>query len=659
MKIKSFLIAFLVLLVSACMLKAQNDWAGEYARLKSVIDDNYNKPPNTESNFEVWLQWIETKAQHRNQVAAVLNQINTLYNQDPDNKEYNEWTQKFFELLTRANESGRNTVEGAAMKFIRMKDCEGWEYAYRTVNNWGRRLYMKAKACDFDTHLTRERSRCLINYSIGDLESSCMGGGLYGDRDLRFGYFDEEGNMNLPDRNFNVECERRGEFERFSEGHPQMTIDWSITAINLLRDECEWWEFMAEKQDATDLLNEYYKDALCKVPPHKYKMGHKYFLDLAEETEGMEPSVEYNEGFYGTLYGKVELKEDEQLNPAPGAKVTVNDYDQTWTTSADAQGKYEIKNVILHKDCSPFDISAEYEGDWVYDTYEGPLEKPDKSCRHEKNLVIIPKREYEWSGVITINSLVQLDCEKEIDDATEKNGKSSGTIRKTRKIKLDEYLNFRAKDKGQGTSMIQFIMNDMEVEGNIMANYFDLYEKTSSSKYSESYEIEKTEGHHIFKASNKYLTLQIVKQNLTNEQNIQDIQNIATQAAQGGYDEEAIEAMNKKLDKMMNDDQNSTVKIIVQYSCLQSGQITFYQHREHTSKANGKVVDTDSETTKEGPLVFPLAIEMDGNLTKNKDGSIQVTGQFFKPDDIEEGEGCPPIKKYLRCTLNMTRKRIK
>jgi hypothetical protein len=38
-------------------------------------------------------------------------------------------------------------------------------------------------------------------------------GGLYYGRKLVFGYKDADGNMNVPKRNFDVMCEKRGEFE--------------------------------------------------------------------------------------------------------------------------------------------------------------------------------------------------------------------------------------------------------------------------------------------------------------------------------------------------------------------------------------------------------------------------------------------------------------
>ncbi|MCK4495478.1 MAG: hypothetical protein KAU91_03960, partial [Candidatus Aminicenantes bacterium] len=130
---------------------------------------------------------------------------------------------------------------------------------------------------------------------------------------------------------------------------------------------------------------------------------HYFFLKLAEKHD-LPEAKEYIDGFYATLYGKVEIETEEGRKPAPGAKVTViapKDKNapkkrREWTTNADENGKYKIKYVILHKDCSPFEITAEYQGAEEETTYEGPLEEPDSSYEYEKNLLIRPL----WEGTI-------------------------------------------------------------------------------------------------------------------------------------------------------------------------------------------------------------------------------------------------------------------
>jgi len=139
----------------------------------------------------------------------------------------------------------------------------------------------------------------------------------------------------------------------------------------------------------------YYKDVLCKFPSGK---GHKWYLELAKEYD-LDKAVDHNEGFYATIKGKVEILTDDGKEPAPEAKVRVYAPldDQEWTTTADEEGEYEIEEVILHKDCSPFEISAEYAGEKEETEFDGPLEKPDQSYEFEKDLLIEPSG---WEGTI-------------------------------------------------------------------------------------------------------------------------------------------------------------------------------------------------------------------------------------------------------------------
>ena len=105
------------------------------------------------------------------------------------------------------------------------------------------------------------------------------------------------------------------------------------------------------------------------------------------------PPAIHIEGFYATIYGLVEVEKNKGREPAPGAFVRVfSPKDkQEWTTNADPKGKYRIKGVILHKKCSPFQISAEYQGDRVDTSYTGPLSEPDSSHKYEKDLLIKKK----------------------------------------------------------------------------------------------------------------------------------------------------------------------------------------------------------------------------------------------------------------------------
>lgn len=642
-----------VLVAGTYDVHGQQDWAALHDQLRQKIEQDYDQPDQGVNFPEVWYSWIDRKGADRNRVLEALNQLNTLHNNNPDNKEYSNWVQKFYKLLEYAEESGTKTVNGASMKYIKI-DAH-WLDAIGRVNDYGRKIYSRAQVNNFNTHYPRERSRCLINIAIGDLESSKTGMGLYADRDLRFGYLDDEGNMNLPNRDFTDQCERRGEFERFSEGRPQHTIDWAITAVDMLRDECEWWEFTGERQDATDLLNEYYEDALCKTPPHMHKMTHKYSRDLIAETDGTEKSVEYNEGFYGTLYGKVEVREFGVLKPAPGAKVVVNDYGETWTATADAQGNYEINGAILHKDCGPFKIYATWEGDRVDDTYEGPLEEPDKNYRHNKDLVIIPKHEYNWFGEITIEYWELKDCARDTTtDASRTNIHEKGE----RRQKAEFFI--MARDDGGGNrALTQFIFNDMRAIGTLNGLYYSDFQLNFSSDYSRRDEHQKIIGCGQFNADQNDLSIQIASTALTD--NPEKYKQMAMELMRSG-DPKAIEKANKELDKMLDGGTGGgfPVKVILQMPATKNEQCSYMDIRTSWSKDKGTVVETNQSGYRSMPIVVPLNVILEGKYIKGENGMDRIEAMYSRPESVPSGnKKCPPIQKSILANLTMHRKRTK
>ncbi|MFO7755408.1 MAG: hypothetical protein R6V34_05440 [Bacteroidales bacterium] len=634
----------------------QQDWAALHNKLHRKIEKDYHQPPDSERIPEVWYSWIDQKGEDRNKVLEILNQLNTLHNSNPDNEIYSSWVQKFYELLEYAEQSGTYTVNGASIKFIYIDKYSNWENTYRTVNNYGREIYSRAKANSFNTYNPYERSRCLINFSIGDLESNKTGGSLYADRDLRFGYLDDEGYMNLPDRNFEVVCERRGEFERFSEGRPRMTIDWAITSVDLLRDECNWWKFTGERQDATDLLNEYYEDALCKNPPHKQKLGHKYFRDLIKETDGTEKSVEYNKGFYGTLYGKVEIEEFGVLKPASGAEVVVNDYDETWTVTTDNEGNYEIQDVILHKDCSPFKISAVHEGERVDDTYEGPLEEPDKTYRHKKDLIIIPEHEYNWFGEISVEYRSLMDCERDTTIRTAKR-----LIQENKEVRQTAKFTFMVKnDGGDYRAVKQFIMDDMSASGTISGSHSYEYKLNMSSKDSRIREHQKTNGYGNYDADQNDLVLQIFSKEIID--NASRYKQMVEDIMKNGFDPEAIEKANKEVDRTLEGGEGETfpVKVIVQIPVTQTGKCYFKDYRSSWSESEGQVTEKNESDFRDMPIITPVEVEMEGNYIKGENGTDRIEASYSKTEPVPNTKkGCPPVQKSLSASFTMQMKKIK
>ena len=209
--------------------------------------------------------------------------------------------------------------------------------------------------------------------------------GLYCGRELEPPEVDQ-GDIDVHnDMPLDVRCPRPRDHSRTEEGEPCLPAKEGLDAAELVREECDWWGFAAEYVYMTNLMNEFYRDVLCKKP----REGHKWYLERAQEKH-LSESINHNDGFYATLYGKVEFDMGTGRQPASGAEVKVYapKDEKEWTTVTDDEGKYRIERAILHKRCSPFDISATYKGLKTETTYEGPLEEPDPDYEFEKNLLI-------------------------------------------------------------------------------------------------------------------------------------------------------------------------------------------------------------------------------------------------------------------------------
>jgi hypothetical protein len=371
------------------------DWASEYERLKKSVEEKESEPVENIKFLEPYLKWMEIKAKDRDEVKALLEEVNRLSVLSPEDEGLKEWTQKFYRLFEYAQSSGENTARGACMQFMYVTDSsfpgfESWERVITRLNLDGRKIYLKALETGFDIPDIKRRAQCMINFSIGDVESNSRGFGVYENREVVFGYLDEDGNINLPDHDFEMMCERRSAFTRMSEGTPSKPTDLGLEMIDTVRREAKWWEFEWEYNDATSLMDEFYEDSICKTPPNAPHQGHESFYYWLAEQYGLEKSMAYNKGFYATIYGKVEKEKGKERVPAGGAVVTVTDpHDgKTWETTADEAGNYEINDAILHEDCGPFPITARHDLDQIVDEYRGPLKSPDSSCRFRKDLLI-------------------------------------------------------------------------------------------------------------------------------------------------------------------------------------------------------------------------------------------------------------------------------
>lgn len=389
------------------------DWQKEYDQLKAKIEREEGEPRASPKNIDEYIKWLRIKATDREKATELAGKAQLSGNP--------YWQNKLLDLKELAQESGDATLWTGGFVFMRVETKEAggrgdsWQSAvFKAGSVVGQRLFRVAVDNGFDKEIIRDRARCLMRFANGDVEEGYTG--LYRGRRSEIGHLDEDGILVPPKRDFDVTCERRDAFTTIEEGEPQAPADTAMEWVEKIRERCLWYELNDEYNDSTDLMEQYLKErkVLCDNPPDK---GHYFFLKLAEEHD-LPEAKEYMDGFYATIYGKVELETEEGRKPARGAKVIVRapkDKDapknrREWTATTDGDGKYRMKGVILHKDCSPFEITAEYKGFEEKKTFIGPLEEPDSSYECEKNLVIFCPRclviDCVWSSPLHPESYV-------------------------------------------------------------------------------------------------------------------------------------------------------------------------------------------------------------------------------------------------------------
>lgn len=393
MKKPNGLFVFLVILISVLFVLSESafaqNWEQTYNELESKITGEYFEPLHegrASKDFNEYLRWMHIKAADRDRSQSLSASAHNAGNP--------YWEKMFSDLMDYAQDSGNKTLRKAADTFLNLKEKEmgwagdSWPNAVFKSDYYGKSLYTKAKELNFDAAYVREKVRCLMRFALGDVETGDMP--LYCDRKMEIGnQYDDEGNLLWPQMDFVGTCLPRSALHMASEGHACAPTDIGLDWVEMIRDVCDWFK-LHEYYEATDLMNMYFKDSMCKSPPNKPGQGHKKFYGNIARKHHLQKSIDYNEGFYGTLHGKVEIETSEGRIAAAGAIVEVTaPFDgETWTTEADSEGNYEIKEVLLHKACSPFIITAQSGKDKVNDQYFGPLEEPDPTYRHEKNLLI-------------------------------------------------------------------------------------------------------------------------------------------------------------------------------------------------------------------------------------------------------------------------------
>lgn len=386
------IILLLALIVAIpCPSSGTEDWQKEYEQLKAKIEREEGEPRASPKNLGEYIRWMRIKAADRNKATELTGKAQLSGNP--------YWQNKFLDLKELAQDSGNSTLWTGGYVFMRVETKgaggrgDNWKDAvFKAGPDVGQRLFRSAEQDGFDKEIIRDYASCLMRFANGDVEEGDIG--LYEGRRSEIGHLDQDGVLVPPKRDFDVSCERRDAFTTIEEGEPREHADTAMEWVNEIRDLCKWYKLQGEYDDSTDLMEKYLqeKKVLCDLP---YDKGHYFFLKLADKYD-LPKAEEHADGFYATIYGKVELDTMEGREPARGAKVIVRapkDKDapknrREWTTTTDEDGKYKMKGAILHKNCSPFEITAEYKDCEEEKTFVGPLEEPDSSFEYKKNLVI-------------------------------------------------------------------------------------------------------------------------------------------------------------------------------------------------------------------------------------------------------------------------------
>ncbi len=408
-----FRIALAVCLLTG--ISGATDFESELYNLGQSIHNKWFDPKDPKVTLEEYLSILDQKGKDvaRAKELAQLAEVE-------GNPYYGE---RFLDELETAVKSGNLTLEKAKERFLTSETSIGnqtiyeqWPELVHRSNSFGMPLFQSAVANGFDSDIIREAVRCLIRTATLDVEKGYLG--IYHGREKAHGHQqDAEGNYYEPNMDYDSKCLPRSAYRTTVPGEPIPESDSALAWCERIRDVCESFELWGERIEATDLMNEYLIDALCILPyrqPNTDK-GQSWYLELSERHK-LEEAKKYIENFFGTVYGKVKVKEGDDIRPAPGALVTIKDpHDKKeWTTEADENGEYEINKTVLHKKCCPMDISAVYDGGRVNDKYQSPLENPIEGYRFRKDLLIIKKvidTTWVWSGHLTLKESITSNCE--------------------------------------------------------------------------------------------------------------------------------------------------------------------------------------------------------------------------------------------------------
>ena len=651
----------------------------EYDRLKTKIEAEEGEPHSdgaVSKDFEEYIYWLGVKAADRDLARDLASKYAM------EGNPY--WEKQFMDLMELAQDSGESTLWMADYLFLRIRTKgsgrpgDNWQDAVFKADDFGKRLYLRAVELSFDSDYIRESVRCLMRFALADVE---VGGvALYYGREMEHGtQYDSEGNLLMPDMNFDILCLPRSAFHMVSEGRQLAPVDEGLSWVEQIREICEWFELF-EYNEGTDLMNQFLLDFLCDDKSNSDK-NLNWYLSLARKYK-LEKSEKHILGFYGTLNGKVEVQEGEQTRDAPGAKVQVIDDAKTIKTEADETGYYTIEKAPLHCKCPPLPISAEFEGDRVDTKYKGELSEPDPDRRQKKNLLIMGSG-FAWTGSIDLEITQTFTCD--VEEPTSDLG--------TKRILADDHkttyanitiglsdFNLPVNGTSAGAK-IQFISGEVTVIMNEEHTLDGSAEKSQCHNDGTGrWEWVSPGNWHTWNetmAGQAYadikdggINLIITKEMLGDKEAMNNMQQQMAEMqaklldAYNSMDKQAMEKMKGEMKNMMQGDQKYAtipVKAVIDISFgVKYYPVYTSRERKAFNVCTGEFEENESSSeTIEMPLMPPIGAEMKGEYTRGSNGNdrIELSINDTKPFHPTFGSGTPCPEGQVRVNGNITLER--
>ena len=678
---EKFLIAVAIFCIFLTARGAQ-DWQKEYDRLKAKIEAERGEPEHdncVSKVFDEYIHWMGVKAadrDHAQELAAMAGNKGNPY-----------WSERFLDLVELAQDSGESTLWMADYLFLRIRfkgsgpGADSWDDAVFKADYYGKRLFLRAQELGFDAEYIRESVRCLMRFALGDVEMSKYKA-LYEGRKVVHGTeYDAEGNLIMPDYDFvDITCLPRSHFHLESEGRQRAPVDKGLGWVEQIREICEWFELEEEYIEGTDMMDQFLQRFLCD---DRFNQGQKlrWYLGLAQKHK-LKKSEEYILGFFGTVHGKVEVQEGARLQAAAGAEVQITDKPDTLKTKANDNGRYIIEKAPLHCKCSPYPISAEYDGDRVESQYEGPLEKPMPSMRLKKDF-LIPGSQHEWYGTLTIEQARRFNCdlEEEDENGSEQLNESEELVqRATIHLTSDDFDILRVPAVGAFPQPI-------EASGTITATL--THERTFSGQAKSTECVSKGEhkmvspgnwmrehmtsmGEANHPVKNEHIRILFARDSATDKAGMEDMRNRMKELAQQA--KEAAEAMDMdrvkeiqgEILKMQQGGGGDSVPLRIQVFLNYPSRdaVMVNTERRDYNVCLGRLTKDDSKgDSKEIQLILPMVVELKGAYIKGKDRSDRVVARMEDTDHKPSGRSglgkqkCPDTEYRVIAELNLERRK--